>query len=76
MPNTKPQFVMDGQAAMRQCLHPEACNKYIDLPEHYTSFYDLRKEFVNCYSSRGELSTLDIQEMLQCILFIVYTFIR
>lgn len=64
----KPRFVVDGQAPMRQCLHPEACNKDIELPEHYNYFHDLRKEFVECYSSYGELSTLGIQEMLQCIL--------
>ncbi|XP_070163335.1 RNA-binding protein fusilli isoform X1 [Polyergus mexicanus] len=61
----KPRFVVDGQAPMRQCLHPEACNKDIELPEHYNYFHDLRKEFVECYSSYGELSTLGVQEMLQ-----------
>ncbi|KAL0125535.1 hypothetical protein PUN28_004564 [Cardiocondyla obscurior] len=61
----KPRFVVDGQAPMRQCLHPEACNKDIELPEHYNYFYDLRKDFVECYSSHGELSTLGVQEMLQ-----------
>ncbi|XP_014473071.1 PREDICTED: RNA-binding protein fusilli isoform X2 [Dinoponera quadriceps] len=60
-----PRFVVDGQAPMRQCLHPEACNKDIELPEHYNHFYDLRKDFVACYSSHGELSTLGVQEMLQ-----------
>lgn len=66
---TTPRFVVDGQAPMRQCLHPEACNKDIVLPEHYNHFHDLRKDFVACYSSHGELSTLGVQEMLQCILF-------
>ncbi|XP_071647820.1 RNA-binding protein fusilli-like isoform X1 [Temnothorax longispinosus] len=61
----KPRFVVDGQAPMRQCLHPEACNKDIELPEHYNYFHDLRKDFVECYSSHGELSTLGVQEMLQ-----------
>lgn len=64
----KPRFVVDGQAPMRQCLHPEACNKDIELPEHYNYFYDLRKDFVEYYSTHGELSTLGVQEMLQCIL--------
>lgn len=64
----KPRFIVDGQAPMRQCLHPEACNKDIELPEYYNYFYDLRKDFVECYSSHGELSTLGVQEMLQCIL--------
>ncbi|XP_011173363.2 LOW QUALITY PROTEIN: RNA-binding protein fusilli [Solenopsis invicta] len=61
----KPRFVVDGQAPMRQCLHPEACNKDIELPEHYNYFYDLRKDFVEYYSTHGELSTLGVQEMLQ-----------
>ncbi|XP_077276765.1 RNA-binding protein fusilli-like isoform X2 [Temnothorax americanus] len=61
----KPRFVVDGQAPMRQCLHPEACNKDIELPEHYNYFHDLRKDFVECYSSHGELATLGVQEMLQ-----------
>ncbi|KYM84661.1 RNA-binding protein fusilli [Atta colombica] len=61
----KPRFVVDGQASMRQCLHPETCNKDIELPEHYNYFHDLRKDFVECYSSHGELSTLGVQEMLQ-----------
>ncbi|XP_066594106.1 RNA-binding protein fusilli isoform X3 [Prorops nasuta] len=62
---TTPRFVVDGQAPIRQCLHPEAWSKNIELPEHYCVFHDLRKEFVSCYSSHGELSMLDIQEMLQ-----------
>lgn len=68
-----PRFVVDGQAPMRQCLHSEACNKDIELPEHYNYFHDLRKDFVSCYSSHGELSTLGVQEMLQCILLILCT---
>ncbi|XP_043526961.1 RNA-binding protein fusilli isoform X2 [Frieseomelitta varia] len=60
-----PCFVVDGQAPMRQCLHPEACNKDINLPEHYNIFHDLRKEFVACYSTHGELSTFGIQEMME-----------
>ncbi|XP_014616855.1 PREDICTED: RNA-binding protein fusilli isoform X1 [Polistes canadensis] len=61
----EPRFIVDGQAPMRQCLHPEACKKDIELPSHYNVFHDLRKEFVGCYSSHGELATLGIQEMIQ-----------
>lgn len=68
-PGTVPRFVVDGQAPLRQCLHPEACNKDIELPNYYTLFHDLRKEFMTCYSSQDELSALNIQDMLQCILF-------
>ncbi|KAK0171395.1 hypothetical protein PV328_009133 [Microctonus aethiopoides] len=60
-----PRFVVDGQAPLRQCLHPECYKKDLELPETYNSFYDLRKEFTNCYSSQGELATLSIQEMVQ-----------
>lgn len=67
-----PRFVVDGQAPLRQCLHPECYKKDLELPETYNSFYDLRKEFTNCYSSQGELATLSIQEMVQCILFLIH----
>ncbi|XP_074103071.1 RNA-binding protein fusilli isoform X2 [Cotesia typhae] len=60
-----PCFVVDGQAPLRQCLHPECYNKDLDLPEYYNYFYDLRKEFTSCYSTQGELATLSIQEMIQ-----------
>ncbi|XP_032455398.1 RNA-binding protein fusilli isoform X2 [Nasonia vitripennis] len=60
-----PRFVVDGQAPLRQCLHPQACNKNIDLPSHYSVFHDLRKEFSACYSTNDELSLLSIQDMMQ-----------
>uniref|UniRef100_A0ABD2X4I4 Uncharacterized protein n=1 Tax=Trichogramma kaykai TaxID=54128 RepID=A0ABD2X4I4_9HYME len=60
-----PRFVVDGQAPLRQCLHPEACNKHIELPAHYCTFHDLRKEFAACYSSNDELSMLGIQDMIE-----------
>ncbi|XP_051159802.1 RNA-binding protein fusilli isoform X3 [Leptopilina boulardi] len=60
-----PRFIVDGQAPLRQCLHPEACNKEIELPSHYSHFHDLRKEFTACYSSQDELSPLSIQDMIQ-----------
>ncbi|XP_046418613.1 RNA-binding protein fusilli isoform X1 [Neodiprion virginianus] len=62
---SSPRFVVDGQAPLRQCLHPEACNKDLDLPPHYTVFHDLRKEFATCYSSQEDLAALSIQDMLQ-----------
>ena len=70
-----PRFVVDGQAPLRQCLHPEACNKDIELPSYYSNFHDLRKEFTACYSSQDELSPLSIQDMIQCILFIKNAFL-
>ncbi|XP_063696115.1 RNA-binding protein fusilli isoform X1 [Culicoides brevitarsis] len=48
------RLVTDGQLPLRQCLHPEACAKEIDLPSYYWRFCDLRKEFVSFKS--GDLS--------------------
>lgn len=72
---SSPRFVVDGQAPLRQCLHPEACNKDLELPSHYTVFHDLRKEFATCYSSQDDLATLSIQDMLQCILSSIISFV-
>ncbi|KAI5727194.1 hypothetical protein M8J76_015896 [Diaphorina citri] len=59
---TKPsefQLIADGQLPIRQCLHPEACKKKIDLPEYYDQFHDLRKHFRLFYNvpKEQELST-------------------
>ncbi|XP_044008245.1 RNA-binding protein fusilli isoform X3 [Aphidius gifuensis] len=62
---SSPRFVVDGQAPLRQCLHPETYKKDLDLPKHYNQFHDLRKEFATCYSSQEDLATLSIQEMIQ-----------
>lgn len=51
-PNFK--IVTDGQLPLRQCLHPEACAKELDLPDYYWRFSDLRKEFVR--HKAGDLS--------------------
>uniref|UniRef100_A0A9I3GIR8 RRM domain-containing protein n=1 Tax=Anopheles farauti TaxID=69004 RepID=A0A9I3GIR8_9DIPT len=40
------RLVTDGQLPLRQCLHPEASAKDVDLPQYYWRFCDLRKEFV------------------------------
>uniref|UniRef100_A0A336MCR4 CSON009650 protein n=1 Tax=Culicoides sonorensis TaxID=179676 RepID=A0A336MCR4_CULSO len=48
------RLVTDGQLPLRQCLHPEACAKEIDLPSYYWRFCDLRKEYVRFKS--GDLS--------------------
>ncbi|XP_026477843.1 RNA-binding protein fusilli-like [Ctenocephalides felis] len=39
------RIITDGQPPLRQCLHPEACAKGIELPSYYCRFHDLRKEF-------------------------------
>uniref|UniRef100_A0AAG5DSX4 RRM domain-containing protein n=1 Tax=Anopheles atroparvus TaxID=41427 RepID=A0AAG5DSX4_ANOAO len=48
------RLVTDGQFPLRQCLHPEASAKDIDLPQYYWRFCDLRKEFVRFKA--GDLS--------------------
>ncbi|XP_050080103.1 RNA-binding protein fusilli-like [Anopheles maculipalpis] len=48
------RLVTDGQLPLRQCLHPEASAKDIDLPQYYWRFCDLRKEFVRYRA--GDLS--------------------
>lgn len=39
-------LITDGQLPLRQCLHPEAVAKEIQLPSYYWKFIDLKKEFV------------------------------
>ncbi|CAB3385279.1 Hypothetical predicted protein [Cloeon dipterum] len=51
-------FVTDGQLPLRQCLHPEACSKNIQLSEFYESFYDLRKEFSSFYHAAEEMHSI------------------
>ncbi|GAB1600064.1 epithelial splicing regulatory protein 1-like isoform X4 [Argonauta hians] len=43
----------DGQAHLRQCLHPECSKKNINLPKYMFKFYDLRKEFRKFYRTEG-----------------------
>ncbi|XP_052741145.1 RNA-binding protein fusilli isoform X1 [Bicyclus anynana] len=47
------RLVTDGQPPLRQCLHPEACSKELDLPTYYARFHDLRKEYVRAYTLRA-----------------------
>ncbi|XP_055628713.1 RNA-binding protein fusilli isoform X3 [Toxorhynchites rutilus septentrionalis] len=42
------RLVTDGQLPLRQCLHPEASAKDIQLPAYYWRFADLRKEYARC----------------------------
>lgn len=46
------RIITDGQLPLRQCLHPEACAKDLELPSYYCKFSDLRKEYVR-YKSNG-----------------------
>ncbi|KAK3085541.1 hypothetical protein FSP39_004993 [Pinctada imbricata] len=62
-------ILTDGQAHLRQCLHPEASNKNITLPTYFHKFYDLRKEFKKFYKTdnitniKAMLDYLGIQEV-------------
>ncbi|XP_023221970.1 RNA-binding protein fusilli-like isoform X1 [Centruroides sculpturatus] len=54
-------LITDGQLHLRQVIHPEACQKNFLLPDYYTSFFDLRKEFRKFYGTNDVHS---IQDML------------
>lgn len=60
------RLVTDGPLPLRQCLHPEACAKDIDLPTYYCRYNDLRKEFVRYKSadlSRALIAVKDIKKL-------------
>ncbi|XP_014675115.1 PREDICTED: epithelial splicing regulatory protein 1-like isoform X2 [Priapulus caudatus] len=58
-------FVTDGQLHFRQCLHPEAGNKNVELPPYFYSFFDLRKEFKKFYHQVEDVSC--VKDMLDYI---------
>ncbi|KAF7277460.1 hypothetical protein GWI33_007209, partial [Rhynchophorus ferrugineus] len=60
-------MMTDGQLPIRQCLHPEAWRKQLDLPNYYNAFHDLRKE-VAALLDRDEIPG-SVSEMIECILF-------
>ncbi|KAF5904326.1 epithelial splicing regulatory protein 1 isoform X1, partial [Clarias magur] len=53
----------DGQLHLRQVLHPEASNKNIPLPDCFSSFFDLRKEFKKHSPAAADLKDLDLKFM-------------
>ncbi|KAF5299595.1 hypothetical protein FQR65_LT09400 [Abscondita terminalis] len=57
------QFVTDGQLPLRQCLHPEACRKEIELPYYYSSFHDLRKE-VGRFTGKSDSLPQSVSDMV------------
>lgn len=60
------RLVTDGPLPLRQCLHPEACAKDIDLPPYYCRYSDLRKEFVRYNSddlSRALIPVKDAKKL-------------
>lgn len=62
------RLVTDGQLPLRQCLHPEACRKELDLPLYYTVFHDLRKEVAR-FLGKPEEVPQSVGDMLDRILF-------
>lgn len=64
------RLVTDGQLPLRQCLHPEACSKNIDLPSYYYLFHDLRKDFRAFYSAPEDAELNSVTDLVDCILFL------
>ncbi|BET02789.1 RNA-Hypothetical protein protein [Nesidiocoris tenuis] len=56
-------FVTDGQCPLRQCLHPEATSKEIELPSQYYRFCDLRKDVARYYGA-GDSKFTSLQEIM------------
>lgn len=65
------RLVTDGQLPLRQCLHPEACNKDLQLPSYYQHFHDLRKELARFLQPRQPClhAVHSVRDMLACILY-------
>ena len=76
--STSPLFrlVTDGQLPLRQCLHPEACSKNIELPEYYNVFHDLRKDFRTFYNVPNDQELSSITHLVKCILFTYFFFLQ
>ena len=55
-------LVTDGQLHLRQVLHPEATKKCLPLPEYFHRFFDLRKEFRNCFKNNDMKSVDDMHK--------------
>ncbi|KRX48674.1 Epithelial splicing regulatory protein 2 [Trichinella britovi] len=51
-------FVTYGQTPLRQCLHPEAANKGINLSEPYWQFCDLSKEYCQVFNNSQPVNSL------------------
>lgn len=62
------RLVTDGQLPLRQCLHPEASSKNIELPSYYFRFHDLRKDFRAFYQAPDDAELSSVTELVDCIL--------
>ncbi|KAG8263380.1 regulation of RNA splicing [Homalodisca vitripennis] len=58
------RLVTDGQLPLRQCLHPEACSKNIELPSYYHVFHDLRKDFRAFYSAPDDAELNSVTDLV------------
>lgn len=57
------RLVTDGALPLRQCLHPEACSKGLQLPTYYTRYNDLRKEFVRFSSADLSCALVAVKDL-------------
>lgn len=62
------RLVTDGQLPLRQCLHPEASSKNIELPSYYFRFHDLRKDFRAFYQAPDDAELSSVTDLVDCIL--------
>lgn len=53
----------DGQLHIRQCLHPQATSKKVELPDYFYQFYDLRKEFRRSHPEAPIM--IDVKDMAE-----------
>ncbi|PIK58041.1 putative epithelial splicing regulatory protein 2 [Apostichopus japonicus] len=53
----------DGQLHIRQCLHPQATSKGVELPDYFYQFFDIRKEFRRKYPEAPII--IDVKDMAQ-----------
>ncbi|XP_038069597.1 epithelial splicing regulatory protein 1-like isoform X1 [Patiria miniata] len=51
-------LLTDGQLHIRQCLHPQALNKNVELPDFFYSFFDLRKEMQKFHPGATTITTV------------------
>ncbi|XP_049817658.1 RNA-binding protein fusilli isoform X2 [Aethina tumida] len=60
------RLITDGQLPLRQCLHPEACRKELELSPYYSMFHDLRKEVARFCGKTDDVPQ-SVAEMVECL---------
>ncbi|XP_072013370.1 epithelial splicing regulatory protein 1-like [Amphiura filiformis] len=48
----------DGQLHVRQCIHPQALKKNVELQDYFCNFFDIRKEFRKCHPEAPQITTV------------------